>query len=240
MGFQQSKNINDNSNIPEEVLELLPWYATGKLSIEDKTFFEIALSKYSSLEKELKQELALIKTVSNNSSLLDLSITSDPEQRLKSVFNMIDNEEALVPAKKAPLLKKLKNAFDALISDQIAPSYARFASVGLLVLSVAAISTFVVSSFNETSDFTLASASSHPMDEQTTTTSLLVGFNDTHDQLENIEVLKEKLMKIETAPDGTGFYQIRFKKVLSPEEIKQTLEALQKEQELVWFAGEVN
>ncbi len=65
---------------------------------------------------------------------------------------------------------------------------------------------------------------------------LLVGFNGTSVELGNNKVLKDKLLKIETVPDKEGIYQISFKQTLSAKEIKQTLDALQVQKELIWFA----
>lgn len=242
MDFHQSKNNSGNADIPEEVLALLPWFAIGKLSIDDKHMFEKALLKHSSLKNQLEQELQLIETVSNNRFLFDSSAVFSNEERLKSVFNMIDVQGHRSEGKKSSssnsLVEKLKLTFATLMSKQNGVSnYARFASIGFLVLSVAVLTTFVVPSFNHTSEFTLASATSETTEKQATTL-LLVGFNGSSQQLENNEVLKEKLLKVELAPQGAGIYQVTFKKILTAEEIKQTIDALQQQEELVWFAGE--
>lgn len=249
-------NINNNtkksnSDIPEEVLKLLPWYAIGKLSVEDQTLFEKALIRYPLLEEQLKQELQLIETVSADKSLLDLSAISGQEERLKSVFNIIDIEDTQNQSKAhseldttSSLLEKLKNTFNALMpSADGMPQYARIASVGVLVLSVAVLTAFVAPLFTETSDYIPASAVSESSDEQTSLinasmTVLLVGFNGTSTELGNNDILKDKLLKIETVPDKEGVYQISFKQVLSSVEIKQTIDALLAQKELIWFAGE--
>ena len=38
--------MNTKNQIPEEVLELLPWFTTNKLSTEDQKIFEKALNTY--------------------------------------------------------------------------------------------------------------------------------------------------------------------------------------------------
>ena len=229
---------NSDSDIPEEVLELIPWYAIGKLSVEDQALFEKALIRYPLLEKQLQQELKLIETVSADKSLLGKSAISAQEERLKSVLNMIDIAENQDQAKShnesgtsSSLLEKLKNAFDALIPNINGVSqYARLASVGVLVLSIAVLTAFVAPLFTETSDFIPASALTESRDEQSSlinasNTVLLVGFNGTSIELGNNETLKGKLVKVETVPDKEGIYQISFKRVLNGDEIKQVIES---------------
>ena len=242
---------NTNYEIPEEVLELLPWYAIGKLSAEDQVIFEKALLIYPVLEKQLEQELQMIEIVSADNSLLNLSVISPQEERLKSVFNMIDIAEAQDQYKDHiesdnanSLFEKFKNIFDTLMPTAGGmPQYARVASVGVLVLSVAVLTAFVAPLFTEQSEFLPASANSQSGVEKTSlinssTTVLLVGFNGTSIELGNIEILKDKLLKIQTVPDKEGIYQISFKQPLNDAEIKQTIDALLKQKELIWFAGE--
>ena len=201
---------NSYSDIPEEVLELLPWYAIGKLSLEDQTLFEKALIRYPLLEGQLQQELQLIETVSTDKSILNLSAIATQDERLKSVLNMIDVAETQGQTKdnsesgtSSSLLDKLKNAFETLMpSADDLPQYARVASVAVLVLSIAALTAFVAPLFTETSEFIPASVVSESSDEQTSLinaskTVLLVGFNGTSVELGNNDVLKDKLLKIE-------------------------------------------
>jgi len=242
---------NSDSDIPQEVLELVSWYAIGKLSVGDQTLFEKSLIRYPLLEKHLQQELRLIETVSADKSLLNLSAIAAQDERLKSVLNMIDVAETQDQTKdnsesvtSSSLLDKFKNAFDTLIPNLEGVSqYARVASIGVLVLSVAALTAFIAPLFTETSDFIPASAVSQPKGEQSSTvnasnTALLVGFNGTSVELGNNDVLKGKLAKVETVPDKEGVFQISFKQVLTSDEIKQTIDALLAQDELIWFAGE--
>jgi len=242
---------NMNSNIPEEVLELLPWYTTGKLSTDDKVLFDKALVKYPLLAELLEQEIELIETVTADKTLLEASALENQEERLKSVLNMIDivetQNQAVAQSKSSmagSLLQKLKNSFDVLVPNQNGSrQFVRVASLGVLVLSVAVLTAFVAPLFNQENDFVPASAQIQPNDEHlvsahSSKTALLVGFNGTSIQLGNNEVLKDKLMKIESVPDKEGIYQISFKQVLSPDEVKQTIDALLKQKDLIWFAGE--
>ena len=242
---------NSNSDIPVEVLELLPWYAIGKLSVDDQAFFDKALQKYPLLDDALKHELAAIEAVNVNKSILDASAIASQDERLKSVFNLIDVDESQnqhdankKAAKPNSLLDKLKRTFDTLIPNAGGmPQYARVASVGVLVLSVAVLTAFVAPLFTEKSEFIPASAVPQSSDVQkglvnAASTVLLVGFKGTSVELGNNDILKDKLLKIQTVPDKEGIFQISFKQPLTNAEIKQTIDALLKQKELVWFAGE--
>jgi len=54
-------NINIDEKIPDEVLELLPWYTTGNLSEEDHAYFDKALSVYPLLKELLKEETQILE-----------------------------------------------------------------------------------------------------------------------------------------------------------------------------------
>lgn len=240
---------NSESEIPDEVLELLPWYAIGKLSVDDQAFFEKMLVTYPSLQFQLEEEQKVISKVSANNSVLDKSLIPPADERLKSVFIMIDVAEKLNKTKEreqvnqtGSLLEKFKNTIDTLIPVGV-PQYARIASVGILVLSVAVLTAFVAPLFTQSSEFIPASAVTQPLDQKTTLinasqTVLLVGFNGSSTELGNNEVLKGKLSKIESVPNKEGVYQISFKQVLNSEETSQVIGALMKQDKLIWFAGE--
>ena len=243
-------NMNNNTNnsdgpIPEKVLELVPWYAIGKLSVDDQALFEQALVSYPSLREQLDIEQQMQAAVSADHSILNKSAIAPTEERLKSVLNMIDIEEASQSqVQNVSMLDKLKSMFDSIIpSANGVPQYARVASVGILVLSVAVMTAFVAPLFNDKSDFIPASAVTQsdinkPALTNSTKTTLIVGFDGTSVELGDNTVLKGKLSKVESVPDKDRMFQISFKETLSADEIKQTIDALLLQKEQIWFAGE--
>ena len=243
-------NMNNNTNnsdsaIPEKVLELIPWYAIGKLSVDDQAFFEEALVSYPSLREQLDFEQQMQSAVSADHSLLDKSAIAPTEERLKSVLNMLDIEDAQdTSAPSISVFDKLKTVFASIIpSANGTPQFARVASVAILVVSVAVMTAFVAPLFNDKSDFVPASAetqtnTNQPVLTSAVKTTLLVGFNGSSIELGSNSVLKGKLSKIETVPDKDRMFQISFKQSLNADEIKQTIDALLMQKELVWFAGE--
>ena len=239
-------NITHNTAlIPEAILELLPWFVLGKLSSDDQASYEKALKTYPSLQKQFELEQRMIALVSADNTLLDKSAIAPAEERLKSVFNVIDNLDTTVASNaKLSIVAKLKNVFNSIIpSLGIKPQYARFAGVAALALSVAILSAIVIPSSTETSDYSLASADAPSLVNQTPVanaakTILLVGFNGTEEELAQNDVLKGKQINIGSPEDNDGFFQISFNDSMSTDEVQQTMEALLAQKETVWFVGE--
>jgi len=242
---------NSDGAIPEKVLELIPWYAIGNLSVDDQVLFDEALVSYPSLLKLVEFEKQMIKSVATEPSLLEKSAIAPTEERLKSVLNMIDIEESKEQTEGQqssgilnPVIDKLRELTDFLIpSKNGAPQYARAASLGVLVLSVAVLTAFVAPLFTDNSEFVPASAVNttdvnKPATVKNTQTTLLVGFKGSSIDLGNNTVLKGKVLKIESVPEKEGIFQISFKQAMSSDEIKQMIDALLAQKETIWFAGE--
>jgi len=198
-----------------------------------------AVMEQAEIEKQIQQ------AVSADHSILDRSAIAPTEERLKSVLNMIDLEDSRESASQSSsILDKLKSALDVLIpSSNGVPQYARVASVGVLVLSVAVLAAFVAPLFNDKSDFVPASAETQPKTNEpalinSAKTTLLVGFNGSSIELGDNTVLKGKVVKIESVPDKEGIFQISFKDSMNKEEIKQMIDSLTSQKEIIWFAGE--
>jgi len=250
MGEPNMNNAHKTNNIPEEILELLPWYALGKLSVDDNAIFENATLRYPSLQKQITLEQQMIELVSADKTLLDMSVIASIEERLKSVLNVIENLKPPTNAKNNSeskltnsFLENLKNAFSSLVPNlDFKPHYAGIAGVAALAVSVAIFSSFVTTSDTSTSDFDLASANDKSKANETVTdtnkTVILVGFSGSADELSDNEVLKGKQIKITSPADKDGFFQISFQKSINADEIKQIIKTLLAQKETVWFAGE--
>lgn len=234
-------NKNSSNEIPESVLELLPWYAMDSLTGDDKAIFDKALSVYPLLKELLKQELKIVETVSADKTLLDMSVISNQGERLKSVFNMIDNiEEEPDQAIELSVFEKVKNSFDSLISKTIFPQLASIVGVGILVISIAILTAFIPPIFIESSEFIPASAviqDDNANIDNAARSVLLVGFNGTPSELGNNDVLEGKIVKIEGLTTKEGFYQVLLKESLSSSEIKEIIDALLIQKEWIWFVG---
>lgn len=246
--------MNIRNNIPKDTIELLPWFAINKLSERDQKVFEDALKTYPSLSEQIDAERELIKNISANKSVLHKRVVAAPEERLKVVFNNIDNPvvkrkpkckiNEIKKHKLNSILKMFINTTDSIFSsNNTATQVATFAGIGALMLSVAAINVMIIPSTNEKSDFTLASAETHSTTDQVSTNKpvgvkLMVGFNGSSKELSKLDVLKGKQIKIESPANKEGFFEISFKHTLNKDEITEILEGLLAHDEKIWFAGE--
>jgi len=239
-------NNEIKKNIPDEVLELLPWYAIGNLSTEDQAYFNEALSVYPLLEELVKQELEIVGTISEDEALLDMSAIASQDERLKSVLNIIDAAEVEKDTQSTEsgfLFDKVKGFFSSLIPNSTS-QYVPVAGIGILVVSVAVLTAFVAPIFTETSDFIPASAVTQDthLDRvkatSVSTSEILVGFNGTASELKGNSTLKGKVLKIEAIADKKGFYKVVFKQAFNISEIKEMINDLTAQKDLIWFAGE--
>jgi hypothetical protein len=230
-----------NKKVPDRALELMPWFAIGELSSDEQVYFEEALVEFPELQRLLDQERKMIHMVSEDKSLLDLSVLEPTEERLKSVLNQIDsmtsNEEANGRGK-LNLFDTLKQALSSwLPSDLNILANARVASAAVLVVTIAVMMAFVAPLFNQ-EQFTPASAVDPETNNPVSTTMLLVGFNGSSVELGAYPAFRDKLAKIETVPNKKGMYKVSLNQKLSAVEMKELLTTLEAQTELVWFVGE--
>jgi len=73
--------------IPSKALKLLPWYATGWLSPEEREYVQEILSQYPEFQEMLEREHQIINILKEDKSILDQSCLEDTEVRLKRVLN---------------------------------------------------------------------------------------------------------------------------------------------------------
>lgn len=86
---------NQKSNkLLEDARLLLPWYLTGTLSKEEQAIVNRALEMFPELRKECALEEKMMRTVCDNTSLLELSAMDTTEQRLNKLLARIDKEAA--------------------------------------------------------------------------------------------------------------------------------------------------
>lgn len=246
-----SNRINKTTAIPLEVLELLPWFVIGKLSEDDRAFFENALQSNPSLQKQLTLEQQMIKLVCADKSILKRRFIASPEERLKSVFNVIDSPELFVKTSRndweviSNKSEKLMDIFGSLIPNLgIGTQYAPIACASML-LSITILSFFTASLKTETSSFFLASVGSQLANNppsiaaDSKQTILLVGFKGTAAKLRKNDAFNNWEINIVSPPGDDGYFKIGFKQPINANEIKKVINTLLAQEETIWFAGEV-
>ncbi len=227
-----------NNQIPEEVLELLPWFAIGGLSSEEHSYFQEALLKFPKLQQLLDQEREMIRLIAEDSSLLEISSLEPAEQRLKGVLNRIEsnivNEEESLST-----TGKIKKMLDSWLPDSLGASqFSSFASVAILVVSLVALAAFIAPLFTQESNFTPASAVVTKATSPASATILLVGFNGSSKELSTYPLFTNILATVEPVSGKKGMYQVSLNKKLDEQQVKGLIAKLVAQKELVWFAGE--
>jgi len=225
-----SKN---KTEIPEEALKLLPWYATGWLSNEERAYIQDILAKHPELQEQLDIELEIIDIIAKDKSILNLSSLDSPENRLDKVFETIDNTPKLD--------KKNKSSFKNLLGSWFLPPFSlQYASLTVVsVLTISLLFAFVVPLVNQKSNFHPATSTEKSVSQKSTpATILLVGLNGDPELLKTLDPLKNKLEKIDSVPGKKGMYRVSFKDKLIPEQTKELIEFLVSQKDMVWFAGE--
>jgi len=241
---KNSKNID--KEIPEQVLELIPWYVMDSLSTDEKSFFESARKQYPQLDQHIKAEEELFSIISADQSLLSKSAIAPQSERLKAVFNVIDAEETSSSTQKSESsIDTIKSSFGSFVTNLFGSSnFGRAASTAALVVCLAALTAFVAPLFTDENKFTPASADDVTLTNlkakksSDTQTVLLIGYNGSSEELSKNTVLQTETVNIKKVPNREGVFQVNFEKHLSKEEIQQMIKDLQLQKELVWFAGE--
>ncbi|WP_020393530.1 hypothetical protein [Thiolinea disciformis] len=85
---------NQESKLVDEARLLLPWSLTGQLDKEEQAIVDAALEASTELRVEYAQEERMLRTVRENTSLLELSAMDTTELRLNKLLSRIDKEPA--------------------------------------------------------------------------------------------------------------------------------------------------
>lgn len=236
------KEANKNK-IPEEAIKLLPWYATGWLSPEERAYVKKILSKSSALQKELNEEHEMIKIIHEDKSLLDASALLPTEQRLESVFAKIDELEKDELQKHRGILEasksnsKLKQFIYSFLSgNQSKIQYAAFAMVSVLAILV--VFSLVSPLFVQKNIFYPATVDTQESIKQKNVTILLVGLSTNPQNPQIKKLLQENHASIIAVPGKEGMYRIILPTKLDQKQTSQLVNKFLSRKDLFWFVGE--
>jgi hypothetical protein len=241
----------------QEVINLLAWYNLGKLSDDEKTMVESALSEDPSLKEELLVEQSMAALVKEDKTLLDQSLFEDSQSRLDGVLAKIDILEGTQTAAKPEIVKQttvatekkqsyfsqLKAKFDDLLaSSSHSFTYAVFAA--LTVVQLGLLVFFIVPSVNMEAEGEYYTASADTQVINTTVqnpaveggTVLIIGMQG-HIRLDGITSLSSDV-QIDLLPSASGYYRVRVNKKLSDTELQELKNELSKKHGAIQFIGE--
>ncbi len=228
-----------------EALQLIPWYATGCLSADEHDFFQEQLKKYPALRKCLEEEQEIIGFVRQDKTLLELSSLEPTETRLKKVLGQL--EEA-TPAKTSfqtnnTIPAQPGNALTNWIKNLVTGDanarlrFASFASIAIITLLLVTFIAPVLKDKSHTS-FHPATVQTKENNQRSSETILLLGLNGSNRNSWLLNFLKQNHAKLSKIPGKDGLYRIRFSKKLSEKQTAALINQLNKQKQLIWFAGE--
>ncbi|HIO96993.1 MAG TPA: hypothetical protein EYG71_03600 [Leucothrix sp.] len=243
-------NLNKNQ-VLNRAVELLPWYAVGKLTPADLEFMDEALASYPELKKQLDTEKTTIQLIKNDPDILGYSALEAPEDRVEHVLKLLAPQETLKESAAEATLKlkgvQPQSKFQQFIAKLFPKNqqfgsftYASFAVVFLTaVFSLLYI--FNGSHIKQESVFYPATnQAATDLKNKSDETVLLLGVNGRLDSHKLLKLLEKVDADITAVPNKAGMYRIKLGKKLNSITINALLDELRAEKELVWFAGESN
>ena len=237
------KNTNKNK-ILNKATELLPWYATGKLSPEDHHFMDEAFASYPELKNQLKVEQSTIQFVKSKPEILNASALESPEDRVNHILDLLEEPTHITIKQEESshnsLTHKLKQFFGKLFPSSGSFGAYQYAGFALVVFAVIAVvhNTFNAPTVIQESVF--YPAAEKKIVFKNNQTVLLLGVNGKLDSPKLLKLLQKVDAEISAVPEKDGMYRIRLGKKLNSITINALLDELRAEKELVWFAGESN
>ncbi len=232
-----NEEINKNK-IPDEALRLLPWYATGWLSSEERAYVKENLAEYPEFQELLLSEYEVIRLVKDDNSLLDQSLLDAPEVRLERVLGKIKALETVegIQNEKESSWVKLKSFFQNLLFGE--STKFQYASIAVVsTLAIALLFAFISPLVKEGNSFYPATIETSLHDNRNVTV-LLVGLNTEPNAPKLLSVLKASNAKISSIPGKDAMYQITLPVKLTPDQTNLLIKSLSKNKDLFWFAGE--
>ncbi len=240
-------NKNKVDDIPVEALQLIPWYATGCLSADEYDYFQQQLKKYPGLQKHLEEEQKIIGLISQDKTILELSSLESTEARLKKVLNQLEEtipvETSSLANTTAPRQNTPGNTLTNWIKNFVAGEtntrlrYASFASIAIITLLLV---TFIAPTLKDKSQtsFHPATVQTKENTQRSSETIFLLGLNGNTRNSWLMNFLKQNHAKLSKIPGKDGLYRVRFSKKLSKKQTAALINQLNKQTQLIWFAGE--
>ena len=223
------------TQIPEEALKLLPWYATGWLSPKERSYIKGVLKEHPELQELLVKEQKIISLIKEDKSILDKSSIETTEARLSKVLLKLDDH------KNSPSFKKQStNGFDLgeFIKSFFFGSKIQYISIALIsTISIALLYAFISPLVQQNNAYYPA-ALEEVNPQSKNVTILLVGLNVKPNNASLLKVLNESQATISAVPGKDAMFKVHLKNKLDPMQTKVLLKKLSSHTDLFWFVGE--
>lgn len=221
--------------IPVEALKLLPWYATGWLSPQERGYIQKVLSQYPDFQNLLDAERKMINVVKEDKSILDKSCLDATEIRLNKVLEQIsstneENKKTSIGVNQG-VLAHLSN-----LVLSCSPKIQYAVIVAVTTVTIALSFAFVAPLLDENNVYYPATSGVKKSNNNLTT--LLVGLNIEPTDPRLLKILDENNAKIDAIPSKSGMHHLTLSVKLNATQIKSLLKTLRDNKALFWFAGE--
>ena len=222
--------------IPVEAIKLLPWYATGWLSPQEREYIQKVLSQYPDFQKLLDAERKMINTVKEDKGILDRSCLEATEIRLNKVLGQLSSTtEKNKKASKGVNQGVLVYLFN-LVSNY-SPKMQYAVIVAVTTVTIALSFAFVAPLLDENNVYYPATSGVNKKSNKNLTT-LLVGLNIEPTDPRLLKILDENNAKIDAIPSKSGMHHLTLSVKLNATQTKSLLKKLTDNKALFWFAGE--
>jgi len=243
-------NINKNQDLNRAV-ELLPWYAVGKLTPADLKFMDEALASYPELKQQLDTERATIQLIKDDPDILGYSALEAPEDRVEHVLSLLAPQETLKESTAETTLKDVQsqNKFQQFIAKLLPKNqqFGNFTYASFAVVFLTAVFSLLyifngshITIKQESLFYPATNQASTKLKNKPNETVLLLGVNGKLDSPRLLKLLEKVDADITAVPNKAGMYRVKLGKKLNSITINALLDELRAEKELVWFAGESN
>ena len=242
-----NKINNKLEEVPMEALQLIPWYATGWLSADERDYFQKQLKKYPVLQECLKEEQELIQLINKDKTLLELSSLEPTEVRFKKVLSRLENTNEVEATqlindqnkKLSPPSGKitnwLQNFFSGNANNRL--HYASFASIAIFAALLVAFIAPLIKDKSKTS-FHPATVQTKESKQHTSETTLLLGLKGNTQDVWLVNFLAKNHAKLSKIQGKDGLFRIKFDKKLTKKQTDALISQLNEQKKLIWFAGE--
>lgn len=233
--------MNKNQNkkqIPSKALELLPWYTTGTLPLQDHQYIENILSEYPELHEVLNSEHEMISAIEKDRTILEQSCLKPTSDRLETILEQLPQKSEDTKITNKSKQGFIQNLPQLLFGNSSKIQYTAFASI--TTLAIALLFAFAAPLVEETTGEDTIYFPANILSEEANknTTSLLIGLNVGLTDPHLLSILKENKAEITAIPGKNGIYRFSLSVRLGSEETKILLNKLTDNKKLFWFAGE--
>lgn len=201
---------DEKNDAPRDAGLSLPWYATGKLSAQERAEIEDALAN----DAELRRQLALVRDEAEETIALNESLKTAPAAGLSRIMSQIDLHEAAHPRHAGfgdKILRAIATALESLSPRNLA--FAGIAAAAVICLQAGLLTGLLI--HRQENKPTLKVASVAGTNE--TGTFALVAFVGTTTLQQVGDFLTAQHAELRDGPKPGGFYRIRISdQLLSP------------------------